>query len=229
MKLNKIFAEIRFEPSFLFEDGRTRNDIVKELKKDFPHFEYREENKMLLFLNPQTASNVQLYQERLVIDLDLPKNVHQIKVLGASIIPFIMRKMDVEKTKRIGVRAHSYFEEIQNNLDASKKLANYFFSQNILDFLGEQAATLDVEPRVSFRYKVNHELTMVVNTGYLHKVKGENLNLTTGDISSLNVESVHPLIDIDISTEFEKKPDQINGVLNGICSNLEEFPNRIWR
>lgn len=226
MKLYKIFSETRFEPSFLFDDGRTRNEIVKAARTYFTNYEFRENEKAFLFFNPQARTNFQVYRDRVVLDIENPSEVNKIKSLGSAIIPEILRKLEVESVIRIGVRAHFIDNNINTSLESSRKIAPIFFSNSLLDFLDGQADTMDTEPRVSFRKQINHEYIMVTNIGVMHTYNGGQPD-STGAINA-TLQSVNPLLDLDVINMYPKQLSQINGVLTGACTYLLEGANKLW-
>lgn len=228
MKLVKIFCEVRFEPAFLFDDGRTRNEIHKQLKEDFPVLQMQEDNKVLLFVNPKNTSNCQVYQDRIVIDIDNPSDIGKIKTLSNATMPFIMKKLEVEKSIRVGVRAHYIDENVLTSVDSSKLILDNFFSNGLIDFIGEQIGTEDNEPKVVFRLNVNHEFRMNVNIAYLQKIKSGQIN-NKMELTVTEFEKVYPLTDLDIYTQVHKEPQQLNGVIGGMCSYLENYCNKIWK
>lgn len=227
MKLQKIFCEVRFQPSFLFEDGRTRNEITKELKPHFPQFEYKNDQKVFVFFNQSTRTNCQIYHDRIVVDIDEPVDVNKIKSVGSPVIPAIMRRMEVGSTIRIGVRAQFSNEEIQSPVESSKKISSFFLSKEALNFLEGQSLTDDIEPKVSFKKVLNHEMILLVNIGYIHKIRNGVIDSAGGVTGQL--QGVSPLTDLDIINMSAKEPSQINGVLGAACTYLAEIPHTLWK
>jgi hypothetical protein len=227
MELVKVYCEVKFEPSFLFEDGRTRNEIKKELSKQFPFLDIKDE--AITFVNKKTTTNCQVYRDRVVVDIDDPSEINKLKTVVASTIPFIMKRMEVDKSIRIGVRAHYVDPGISTAGRSSRVVADHFFSQHVLDLLKSSTnnSEANFEPRVSFKMDVSHEMSMIVNVAYLQSVKGEISR--GGEFSFSEVEKVQPLTDLDIFTMVPKDPDQLNGVIGAMCSTIDSYPNKIWR
>lgn len=225
MKLTRIFTEVRYEQALLFNDARTQSNITKELKKTFPLFNFDEQNKVMIFVNPQNNSNCQIGNNRIIVDIEQPSEASKIKSLGSSVIPFVLEKLEVEKTQRIGVRAFFIKEEVSHGANSSSVITSKFFSNELLDLIGENISN-DIEPKVSFKIDINQEYGLIVNLAYLQKIKG--MAGINNEVQLEEIEATHPLTDLDVFTVIEKEPKQINGVLIGCTSHIDSYLKKIW-
>lgn len=224
MKLIKAFCEIRFEASFMFDDGKTKNDISKELKKEFEIVQVDNEQKGIIFLNPVKTSNFQVYRDRLVVDIDNPTNLTKLKSLSAATIPYVLRRLDVNETLRIGFRAQYADETVNSPVETSKFLINMFFNERLASFVGNE--NFDHLPKLGFMIPVTHEMFMMFSTGYHYKFNSNQLK-NTGNILLSELDNVEPLFDLDVFTEIPKNPDQINGVLGAMITQVENNLNKL--
>lgn len=226
MYISNIFCEVKYETSFLFDDGRTRNELQKNLKNDFPHFNYDDSKKSLVFLSENLKARVLIFNNRIFIDIKEPSEVSEINTLGSSIIPQVLRLFDRESTERIGVRAYFVRKDIEGFDAISKLILNSFFNNRVINFIDSFEHNSLINPSVGFSVDLSHELSMNVNTA-IHQI-GSGIANDTGQIIEKTVDNVYPVLDLDIYTINPKQPQQINGVLKGICEKLSLYSKKIW-
>lgn len=226
MKLVKIFAEIRFEPSFLFEDGRTRNTIVKDLKRNFPHYEYNEHEKVIAFLNQQNKAKCFMYNDKVIVDIDDPRDTTKFKSIASETIPKVLTMFEVEQTSRIGIRAHYRDDSITSATETNKAIVERFFNTNGNEFIKQRVNDENFKPNVGFSFTVNNEFQMTVNIGINQSVSGKIDE--HGQLQVTAVESTNPMCDMDMFSNVPKKPDQINGILRFACDEIPSHLKKLW-
>lgn len=227
LKLAKIFAEVRIEQSYLHEDARTRNELLKELKKyDFTMLDH--ENKgILIFINIKQRANLQIHTDRIVLDIDEPEFAEKIKTLGNEPIQFIMRRLEATTTERIGVRAHYIDMDEKNNRRRSLQTAKKFFHENLMWFIENNLGEVDIATKIGFTIKVNHEFKLNVGIGLQNRVIANAFN-NTNTLHLLDTEEQYQITDLDIYSEVPKDPKQLNGMLQAACAYLSEYQQKIW-
>lgn len=166
MKLDKVFTEVRFEPSFLYEDARTLNYITKELKPIFPIFEHNTDRKVLAFLQPENNSKCFISSDKVVVDLDEPKDFQQFQALTTKVIPLVLKKFEVESTKRIGVRAQFHKEDIKDERNSTDLILKTFFNTNTNNFISKHLPDRLLQPRAGFVIGIGHDYFLNINIAF---------------------------------------------------------------
>lgn len=226
MKLDKIFTEVRFEQSLLFDDARTLNSIVKELKPIFPTFENNHDEKMLAFLNRDKQVKCYIHSNRIIVDCDEPKDFQVFKEMSSRVIPYVMGKLDVEVTERIGVRAHYVTDSITTETESSNAIVQKFFNIATNEFIHKHANGNILQPRTGFMFKVGIEYFVNVNIGF--RVVGEVQVNGIGQQQIAN-HATSPMTDLDVHTNVPKRPDQITGILRFSCDKIAEYSHMVWK
>ncbi|MFJ2042265.1 hypothetical protein ACIOBL_01610 [Paenibacillus taichungensis] len=226
MKLEKIFTEIRFEPSFLFEDGRTRSNIVKDLKRNFPHYEYNEEQKVIAFINHQNKAKCFMYNDKVIVDIDEPRDLTQFKSIASDTIPKVLTSFEIEQTSRIGIRAHYHDDSITSATETNKAIVERFFNLNGSEFIKQRINDENFKPNAGFSFTINNEFQMTVNVGVHQSVSGKIDE--QGKLQVTGVEATNPICDMDMFSNVPKKPDQINGMLRFACEEIPLTLKKIW-
>jgi hypothetical protein len=226
MELNRVVSEIRFESSFLFDDGRTKNSITKEMKKDFELFEYDDKDNKLIFINKSDKMKCILFHNRIFLEIDQNKDINKFNNLASRVIPFLMNKLEIEYTSRVGVRAFYIQNNIFEEEKSSDMITKQYFNNFLLDFINKSKGKKSINPSLSFKINATEELTLGIIVGY-HQEGSGDIN-SKGEVNITNLESVSPMIDLDIYTVVQKNPDQMKGLLKGCCDNLTAYSHKIW-
>jgi hypothetical protein len=227
MQLVKIFIEVRFdEPSLIFDDARTRANISKQLKKNFPISDYNQEQKFLFLVDPQKSYKCLVHRDRLVIDFDQIENLDSFKSLSSLTIQLVMKELEVESTQRIGVRANYIEPDITTEKESAEIINKNFLNfNNALIF--EKHNNTNFQPRVGFTIDLDEDgYSLIINIGY-HQVGNGRID-ERGQLEVFNVEKIHPLVDLDIYTNTPKSHDQINGVLKLCVKELPKYAEKVW-
>lgn len=222
MNLARAFSEVNFEPSFLFEDGRTRNEIFRELKSQDYQFIEQDDKKILIFVNAKNKVNIQIFHDKVVLDITEPNDINKIKTVATSVIPYIINRLDAGKTTRIGIRVYYVNDEISGLTESSDFIAKNFFDLKLTQFIESHENEEDTAPKISFQIKLNHETALLVNIGYFQRFKSGSIN-SRGEISNYEIETTNPLIDLDVFTITPKDSSQLNGVYTAYLAYLKSY------
>lgn len=230
MKLTRAFTAINFESSFLFEDGRTRNGIYKDLKKDFQLVELKDDSKTVAFYNPKNKIKCVIQNNLISVDIEDPDNMDMLKSWGNSIIPSIMRKLEVSSTERVGVRALFINNNEQDMFKSSLLISNNYFSNDLISLIEQHDNEgIDVSPKIGFTIKINQELSMNVNIGQEVYMKAKGHLVPNGEMKITDIQSKFPVYDLDVYTMVSKTDDKINGILKGCCNNIETYLHKVLK
>lgn len=226
MKLMKVFSEVRYERSFLFDDPKVKNDIYKELKKEFQLAEH-DDNKVIVFFNLKNKTKLLIYHDRILIDIDEPSDLNKIKSVGGTFTPFIMKRMDLVKTERVGVRCQ-YVDEV-NGPDFNEKVISSLFHPALAKYINDHNNTLDVAPKIGYSININHEFALNVGIGLQNFATGRGaVSNNSNEFKLLNIENSTPIIDLDVYTNLPKETSQLNGVMKASSDFIEKYSNTIW-
>lgn len=226
MKLDKVFTEVRFEKSLLFDDARTLNSIVKELKTTFPVYENNETGKLLAFFNEEKKIHCFIHNDRIIVDCDQPNDFQQFREVSGRVFQNVMGKFDVEVTERIGVRAHYHTNEITTETDSGNAIIQTFLNATSNEFIQKHAREALLQPRAGFMIKVGNEYFMNINIGYHYF---GSIQMNSIGKQQMTTKTTSPLTDLDIYTNVPKRPDQIAGILRLSCDKIAEFAHIVWK
>jgi len=223
MRLLSAFTEVLFESSFLFEDGRTKNSIVKKFSKKFPQNQI-DNNGALILMNSKDRMNCIIQLNKVILNLDKVNDVSNLKTISSEMIPFILTALEVNVTKRIGVRAR-YVDEGEFS-NPSKPVFDRFFKPSVISLITDQNQDMPSEAKVGFTLKINNETNLNFRTDYQYTGSGE-LD-TIGNVTIKKIEKSMPLIDLDVYTETPKEKTQLNGVYKFFCETISAYSEKVW-
>ncbi len=225
MYIAKLYAEIRFEPTFLFDDARTKTALLKALKPHYPLYNFDETQKSLIFISQDTKTKVLVFNHRILIDIDEPNDINKIKSVGNSVIPLIMKQFDLTYADRIGVvgqyvdNDHSGFEE------SAQVIYSKFFNKQLNNLINKHGKVPNNLPNLNFSIPLNQEFNLNVSIAGHQTGAGR---LVGDQIEFLTVDSMYPLISMDVYTSIKKETSQINGVLKASCDFISTYVSDIW-
>lgn len=225
LKLVKAITEIRYEIPVLFEDMPTINRLTKELKKQFTYAEYNPDLKVIGCFNQDRKAKCFVNRDNILIDIDQPDNLDYLKSVSNSVIPLILSLLDIELTKRIGIRVHYIYPQISTEESSQKTIVDYFINRNrkiVRDFY----ETDNFQPRISFVIPSEEGYKINVNVAY-NQVGSAQMD-TRGQLIDMVVNNTYPLTDLDLYTEIPKKPEQINGIMKYAITHLPEIASKVW-
>ncbi|WP_228552623.1 hypothetical protein, partial [Paenibacillus polymyxa] len=165
--------------------------------------------------------------KRQTLDLDIPDDINKIKVIGSTVIPQIMKRLDVTGTQRIGVRAHFINTDYSSLSETASLIEKTFFGHGLREFLKQHTPSEPIlNPTLTFHIKLNHEFNMAVNVA-AHQLGTGRID-KDGNPQMLEVEKTQPLLDLDIYTTESKEASQINGVLKATLEFMNDYSVKIW-
>jgi hypothetical protein len=225
MKLVKVISEIRFETSLLFDDAHIRNSIAKTMKNVFPASNYITELKALMLIDPKDNSQIQIFGDRIFIDLNEKYSLSDLESIANTSAQEIMTLLDVTVSNRIGIRAHFIHEDIDNEKQSSEKISSVFFKDSVSKNIQKLGNSPEFQPRIGYLVNLDEEYILNVNIAF-HQVASAKIN-EFGE-TEIKYEKTYPLTDLDIFTNALKRKDQINDVFKSCCIKLETLFDKVW-
>lgn len=161
--INQIFVEAKYKNALLFNDFAKLQIITKALEEVFPISNFNQANRQLSLNNVENRSVMNIYQDRLVIDMDRPSET-EFSAISKQAIAKVIEVLEIENFLRLGIR--SFRGIIVDNIEVAKDYIknNYLKLNNrALYYLGDKI--LDYNFVISFSssiYKVNFRLQPAV-------------------------------------------------------------------
>ena len=221
MRLVKVFTEVRFPETILFKELKVINSIIKEMKNFFPICNHQDNQGMIICLNPEKQINAFINSTRVIVNVEKPNEITDIKTVSKKIIPPVLKRLEIDETEHIGVRAYYIDERYDNEKDCKEIISKKFLNIDN-SFLKHTDYIL---PRAGLSIKVNREFLIHINIG-LHQTGTAKIN-EKGKLEP-QVTKTYPLIDLDMLTTEPKNPDQLNGVITYCCSEITKYPHKVW-
>ncbi|MCL6605620.1 MAG: hypothetical protein K6T94_22380 [Paenibacillus sp.] len=226
MKISRSFTVIRYENALLFDDARTKNNIVKRYKGAYPIVDFNEQIKAILIIDPQKKTKCMIHADHIVVDINDPRDLNALKTTVNDIVPFVLKELEIQTTQYIGVRAHAIPELLLTKDKTEAEILRRYYSPALLDFIKNENPQDGINPHVGFSIMLGAGFTMNVNIAPSQNVTGE-----VGPDGQLHIKEFvdsNPLVDLDVYTDVSKELTQINGVIKGACGNIEKYLEKVW-
>lgn len=102
--INKVFIELRYHDSLLFNDMKYLQEIINELSGLFNNQNFDPNNKALFLSNDDTNLKVTVFNNRLIIDQDEATSLEKFKDSSIDILRTIISKLCINSFIRVGMR-----------------------------------------------------------------------------------------------------------------------------
>ncbi len=225
-RINKIFIEIRYNDSILFNNLEKVEQVNQELISLFTESTYDSENKVLAMGSSSKKAITNISINRTTIDMELPERLEDFKSVAMPVIDAIIKVLNIKSFKRIGMRTFKGIEKknfnevdryIKNNFIKYDDAAYRILNENIYNF------------STKFSFKVDeYNCIMGVSPEVYKKV---DINNFEENADSENM-SFQAELDIDIFMQgmldsFEIRSSFIDKVINIHNERLDKFINKI--
>lgn len=201
MEINKIFIELRYKDSFMFNDMECLEEIKDNVSSLLPEFKYDASNKVLILTNSKKHCNVNITGDRMVIDYDEPKSFEEFQSLAKEVLEITTNHLKIRNFTRIGIRSFRG-ENKQNGAEALSNVRKNFLKihDSDLNILADKLISVGVTfSFIKDKYVINLNIT----PNNFKVVEIEN-GVVTRDIDKSQV-----LIDSDIYREGEISREEL--------------------
>lgn len=123
--VNKIFIELIYSETLLFNDMRTLNEISEILKDTFPETNYDDIQKNLILSNSEKQYMITLNKNRLGIDVNSPISFLDFKEISNRVMSTVIETLKIKNVIRLGMRTFRGIEK-RNNGEAYKSVWKNF-------------------------------------------------------------------------------------------------------
>lgn len=190
--INKVFIELRYNESLMFNDMKCLQEIANELISVLKNYKYDSEAKALLLSNDDNNLNVSIFNNRLIIDQDEVSSLESFKKFSNEILSIVTSKLCIANFVRSGMRILKGIE-VKNLKEANTYIKKNYIKINDNDFniLGDNQNV-----RVIFNSIFDDFGIALSISPNLFQV----INIVDGNIKR-NIQTPQILIDADIFIE----------------------------
>lgn len=187
--INKVFIELRYQNSLLFNDMKCLQEIANDLSTLFNNQNFDPDNKALFLANDNTNLKVTVFNNRLIIDQDEVNSLEEFNISATKVLEIIISKLCINSFIRVGMRTLRGIET-ENINEANTFVRESFvkIDKSNLEILGDIFST-SVE--FNTKYK-DYNISLMIKPNSFHVVSIKNGNI----VKDKNMPQI--LVDTDV-------------------------------
>lgn len=105
MIINKVFIEVRYPDSLMFNDMSALQSICNSLISIVPNRNFDKANNFLIITSEDDSFRVTISNNRLILDHDQPNDYGKFKELSNEVLRIVTEKLMIDYVTRIGMRS----------------------------------------------------------------------------------------------------------------------------
>lgn len=190
--INKVFIELRYYDSLMFNEMKYLQEIANNLKDILPNYTYDTNIRALMLSNEDENLKVSIFNNRLIIDQDESSSLEAFKKFSDSILSIVTSKLCIENFLRVGMRTLRGIEV------KSLKEANTYIKKNYIKISDNNFNILGDNQDIKVGFSSIHNeygISLIISPNVFQVV-----NIVDGNVTrSINIPQI--LIDTDIFIE----------------------------
>ena len=187
--INKVFIELRYHDSLLFNDMKYLQEIINELSCLFNNQNFDSNNKALFLSNDDTNLKVTVFNNRLIIDQDEVTSLEKFKDSSINILRIIISKLYINSFIRVGMRTLRGIET-KNINEANTFIRKNFIKVNERD-LGVLGNTFNTRVGFNTRFK-DYDISLMISPNLF-----QIISIRDGKVVK-NIDIPQILVDTDV-------------------------------
>lgn len=187
--INKVFIELRYHDSLLFNDMKYLQEIINELSGLFNNQNFDSNNKALFLSNDDTNLKVTVFNNRLIIDQDEATSLEKFKDSSIDILRIIISKLCINSFIRVGMRTLRGIET-KNINEANTFIRKNFIKVNERD-LGVLGNTFNTRVGFNTRFK-DYDISLMLSPNLF-----QIISIRDGKVVK-NIDIPQILVDTDV-------------------------------
>lgn len=187
--INKVFIELRYHDSLLFNDMKYLQEIINELSGLFNNQNFDSNNKALFLSNDDTNLKVTVFNNRLIIDQDEATSLEKFKDSSIDILRIIISKLCINSFIRVGMRTLRGIET-KNINEANTFIRKNFIKVNERD-LGVLGNTFNTRVGFNTRFK-DYDISLMLSPNLF-----QIISIRDGKVVK-NIDTPQILVDTDV-------------------------------